>query len=263
MKTLGYFLCCLLWVAQSFASDGGVTSNGGDSVAAEFTKVGRHIVEILRTQVNAAVSSEQFAQAVSTTLVASKDRTILRGNEVDAINYPSERRIEVSRIRWLENKDLVRRRYVLVMHEYLGILGIDDSRYQISENLFEVPGVAKNSIRCAAFNDNVFGKSSDGPFVLELTNYGSLTITSIKDQKGRSLPFKNLGIGDVVVTGVIDPEAEGPTAMVAISLGFSVRMVQIPIGRLQPGRLTALKWDVASRGRTTEVTEIECTQINW
>lgn len=197
MKNVGLVLAFVCLSTNVMASDGGVTSNGGDSVAAEFTNIGRHVAEIIRTQINFPVSADQFLRAVSGTLVTSKNHTILRGNEVDAINYPTQRRIEVNRKRWLNNKDLTRSHYVLVAHEYFGILGVDDSRYQVSEKLFGIPGASRHTIRCKAFEDNALGAGSK--YFLEINDYEQKAMAVVKDTNGKISPLSYIGVGDTII----------------------------------------------------------------
>jgi hypothetical protein len=250
-----------LFFIQSLASaTGGVTSNGGDSIAAEFTKIARQITQVLRTHDNLPVSADAFEEAVARTWVVSKKNTFLHGIEMEAINYPTERRIEINRSRWLENKDSMKYRYVLVTHEYLGILGIDDSRYQISEKLFEIPGVARYTIRCNAFEDKVFNFNNDGDFFLELNIYDFKPIALVKNKQGNLLKWSSIGIGDAFITGSLERE---PTALVSINLGFFVRMVQLPIGRQLPGKFTALSWDVKTNANSSPILKINCQQFNW
>ncbi len=249
----------------SFADEGGVTSNGGDSIAAEFTKIGRQIILILRTQNGFPVTADQFTQAVGQTWVVSKERTLLHGQEMDAINYPSARRIEINRKRWVKNKDAIRSRYVLVAHEYFGILKVDDSRYQLSEKLFEIPGVAKHTIRCKSFADGVlnFGPT-DSNFFLELNTYDTLATALVKSDKGLPLYLSTVGVGDTMITGTLTEKANKTVkAIISINLGFSVRMVQVALGRTASGKFTGQRWDVKADAQLTPVTDVECEQTNW
>lgn len=61
---------------------------------------------------------------------------------------------------------------------------------------------------------------------------------------------------------VNEPQAQ-PTGMVAISLGFAIRVVQFPIGLPDPGSFKGKRWDVKGAGRDSEVIEIDCNQTNW
>ena len=246
---------------------GGVTSNGGDSVAAEFTKIGRQITEIIRTQKDFPVKASDFSRVIAGTWVVSKNRTVLNGQEVEAINTPRSRRIEINRKRWLENKDALRRRYVLVAHEYFGILGVDDSRYQISEKLFEIPGVARHTIRCKAFADGVLNFDPLGDeFFLEINTYDRQSIALIKNASGLPLPLRAAGIGETMMTGSLDlnPVTQNSVkALISVNLGFSIRMVQIQIDREITGRFTGQRWDLKADAQVSPITAVNCDQTNW
>lgn len=263
MKKFGFVLTLLAFCSCAFAREGGVTSGGGDSVSAEFTQIARFIAGVIRTQTTLPVSAAAFDAAINSTLVVSKRRTILNGNEMEAINYPSQHKIEVNRTRWLENKDAIQRRYVLVAHEYLGILGLDDKRYQISGKLFDVPGVAKNTIRCRAFDDDVMIGGHLGDYVLELNHYQSQTIALVKNTKGELPALSSIGVGSVAIGGTLDTIDGVPTALVAVSLGFSIRMLQIPVGRPNAGEFKSVSWDVKGAREATPIRKVACTQINW
>lgn len=246
---------------------GGVTSNGGDPVAAEFTMMARQIAEVLRNHDNFPVQAEAFALAIESTWVVSKHRTFLHGQEVDAINYPEERRIEINRSRWLENNTSVRSRYVLVAHEYFGVLGIDDSRYQYSERLFEIPGTALFTVRCRAFSDGVlnFGSESKEQF-LELSIYDSTTIAVVKNSEGEPPIFANRGVGETMITGSFDINEDGEdvlNAVITVNLGFFTRVVQVPISKDSQSKFRAKRWDIRKDAAVTSPEDVVCNQINW
>jgi hypothetical protein len=129
---------------------GGVTvGNGGDSVAQEFTQFGQDAVNYFSYAESMTLSPQQqtaFKVAVESTLVQTQDQLFLNGAEVDAINYPSEKRIEVSRSRWAQNIDSTgNKHFLLAVHEYLWISGVDDSDYKISNPLSTILLAAKSN----------------------------------------------------------------------------------------------------------------------
>lgn len=77
---------------------------------------------------------EDFNSAIERTSIYSVEKTVLNGNEVDAINYPTvvAPRILINRNRWLDERLSITMRALLVFHEYLSIAGYDDSSYRIS-----------------------------------------------------------------------------------------------------------------------------------
>jgi hypothetical protein len=113
--------------------------NGGDAVLQSFNLRGRQVGYYLQERPELAqkfgVNVSHFLETVKNTKLESKDRLYLNGIEVDAINYPKEGRIEVSRQRWLlrgssERAFLEERR--LSLHEFLWMSGVDDTDYKIS-----------------------------------------------------------------------------------------------------------------------------------
>lgn len=139
------FIFSLLIVAISYpalaAGGGGNTvGNGGDGVAEEFVVEGRQAINLL-----SCIKLELADMKIVLTMLGNVDLTEvnssqaplwLRGRQVDAINFPAEHKILVSRERWngllLDN---IATRVTLVLHEYLGVSGFDDSEYKISQRL--------------------------------------------------------------------------------------------------------------------------------
>lgn len=131
----------ILFIATSLSAfafeEGTDRGNGGDEYSKSFIEYGLDISEALGQNPIPGVDAKSLQQAVRNTFVNSQENLVLRGNEVDAINYPNPQnpRILVSRSGWDRLASTPHRRAFLVLHEYLGILGIDDSRYQISSLL--------------------------------------------------------------------------------------------------------------------------------
>ncbi len=84
-----------------------------------------------------AINIDTFSGAIANTTVYSEGRLMLDDQEVDAINYPSKRLIKVNRSRWMDlrGETATIARFNLVIHEYLGIMGIDDTQYRVSHDL--------------------------------------------------------------------------------------------------------------------------------
>jgi hypothetical protein len=114
------------------SSAGGIDAGGGDAYAAEFVGLAHQLVDMATELEHSPVDADQLKAAILETEIQTLDRVFLNGIEKDAINYPSRQLIELSRSRWDDIKDDVVRRYRLVLHEYLGILKINDEDYQIS-----------------------------------------------------------------------------------------------------------------------------------
>lgn len=138
MKTKLLLLILLLLTTATtvFASAGNELGNGGDLVAQEFIAAGRKLAEELRRKPDPRIpDAEKFAAAVEAVKVSTAESLTLHGNEVDAINFPQDQHIDVSRSRWRESTP--GKRASLVLHEYLGVMGVDDGHYQISGSYAE------------------------------------------------------------------------------------------------------------------------------
>lgn len=124
---------------------GGETGNGGDSIAIEFSSIAYTTLAMIQSNNNLfpEFKAVDLRQAIFQTELVTIDRLYLNGVEKDAINYPLGKKIEISRIRWNECGNDYVRKSSLVFHEYLGIMGVDDSGYNISERLFSSISVLK------------------------------------------------------------------------------------------------------------------------
>jgi|GEM_PF-4090839 len=117
--------------------------NGGDAMAAEFVSVADETVELLATLGSTDAQGfppgfdlVRFRKAVATSKVFTSEKTFLEGGtEVDALNYPDEGRIVLSRSRWKGVGYDLKTVRLLVIHEYLGLSRHDDSSYAISSYL--------------------------------------------------------------------------------------------------------------------------------
>ncbi len=112
---------------------GNTVANGGDVVASQFGKIAHVTITKAITgrfpKKNRQIITDLKA-AVLATRISTEEVLHLDSYEVDAINYPEENRIVVSRSRW---KELRRsEKELLVIHEYLWLAGYDDSSYQLS-----------------------------------------------------------------------------------------------------------------------------------
>ena len=137
-------LCLLLLAlghparANGSGSGGGVGhGGGGDEFALSFVSLGNAIVGFFENlelgRAFPEVKVDELRRAVAETRVESREVLLLRGAEVDAINYAADRLIQLSRKRWGEQRESdPSNLYPLVLHEYLGIMGVPDSNYEIS-----------------------------------------------------------------------------------------------------------------------------------
>lgn len=141
MKNL--MIACLVTLALtvgSIAKAGDWSSGGGDTTAQEFATLGYDIyryftwIDDQRRAEYGIRSLYSYQQTLQETKVRSEEHVFLDGKEVDAINTPDRKEIVVNRSRWsaIQNE---KDRAPLVLHEYLGILRVDDTHYQHSHLL--------------------------------------------------------------------------------------------------------------------------------
>jgi hypothetical protein len=125
-----------VWAASP--RDGIDRGNGGDEYSQEFVAIGYELVESLMKEPLAGVDAKMLLEAVEITKVKStSQRLVLRGQEVSAINDPrtAPPTILVNQGAWDRMATEAHKRVFLVLHEYLGIMGVDDSNYQVSLRL--------------------------------------------------------------------------------------------------------------------------------
>jgi hypothetical protein len=151
----------------AFAS-GRDVGNGGDSYSLQFVKIGHDLESWIAskkgaTDFPAELDEKSFVNTVNTTRVESTDEALsLNGIPKDAINYPAEKRIVFNRAAWDKLKTY-QQRASLVMHEYLGIMGLDDSSYRISSYFLSFKNAVIHPANCTMriTLDNVSNNVSD------------------------------------------------------------------------------------------------------
>ena len=123
--------------ADSGFDGGGQEGHGGDGDAADFVSVGRYLSFHLSDEDTGPIAGFdrlQFISAIEKTEIRSSETPLsLNGHWVDAINYPAEKRIIFYRGSWDQFDE--QRKETLVLHEYLSILGYDDTNYYYSANI--------------------------------------------------------------------------------------------------------------------------------
>jgi len=121
---------------SSVASATKIVGNGGDVFALEFVAVASDVYDYMVSTEAPAINLPALRQAILDTKIESTEESLsLNGVPKDAINYPSESRIIFNRLRWSEISETQKPAFVL--HEYLGILGVDDSSYKYSQPLLD------------------------------------------------------------------------------------------------------------------------------
>ncbi len=145
-----HILLFLITCVLTEHASAGQSGNGGDGFASEFVNTAKLSIEILKKIDTTSVKQfdlDKFTGAVVNTAVQSEESLFLKNQEVDAINYPKEKLIKMSRSRWRELRESTKTtaRFNLVIHEYLGIMKIDDSQYKVSNVLIKLMSVSNFS----------------------------------------------------------------------------------------------------------------------
>lgn len=135
-SALAVVLGCMLGNGLAYAGHG--SSGGGDAAEVEFEGIGQGIVSAMKEKDrNLGFDVDALKRAVEATQVNMLRHRIVRENvERDAVNFPTETRIDVNRNQWmtLDPSSKVR----LAFHEYLGIAGIETNVYSVSSRITTV-----------------------------------------------------------------------------------------------------------------------------
>lgn len=147
---------------------GGTVGNGGDTYAIQFVDMARKAHDELKKKGSSPIQLELFINTINTAVIESTDQQLyLNGAIKDAINYPAESKIIFNRKAW-QNAPNERTRLLFVLHEYLGLMGVDDSRYNVSSETLK--SIAQESLICRSVLENNQNQSEiSGKIVLELT----------------------------------------------------------------------------------------------
>ena len=129
-----------LFAGSVWAGGGGVIDSGGGSgLAAEFADLGYAAAATVDSIPQFPANSVQLLSTIKSTMVEFTHDLLTdpQGNAVDALNFPSQQHIKVNIERWQLLGEGSSSRTQLVVHEYLGILQIDDHGYIWSHQIVD------------------------------------------------------------------------------------------------------------------------------
>lgn len=228
-----------------FANAGGISSGGGDSIAAEFIRIAKNVSQMIEKNPVSGVDSTSFKSAILYTFVISKPRTFWNNTEVNAVNYPDIKRIEINQHRW--NKMNIREKYALVAHEYFGILKIDDKAYQISNTFFLEPGIISKKFICDALYD-IKGLENYKLIVEFFNNFVDVNIENFQGEMLQNEYAQAFGtIGAINNPNSVNLKKIKENLAYIFSLniaGLKTRIISIPINQPQ-GKFLASAVDIA------------------
>lgn len=235
------YIISLLIMTPSLAGadngEGGAVSGGGDAYSAQFTKIGYDVLQRLKFEPLDEVSNELLAATLITTRVTSQNKMILNGKEVDAINTPSQKLIQISRTRWDALNDKPKEKFILVAHEYFSVMGLEDSRYQISKKLFDNPGAAMVRYDCTPFPEIEYFNE----FHMTVYLYDSFVSTNFYFGK-KDTPVYDIKTLYTIAIDTVDKDSFPlkTSAVISIGWGLMTQMIALPFpdpdGTLKTGK---------------------------
>lgn len=145
----------LFYFSTAFA--GGEVGNGGQDVALEFATYGADVAnqltrnfhpgadvckdtlfsDLCALDVNRLMNTIQLARVISLPDLTQADPVSGRTLTYVALNFPQDQRILVSEAEWRKPEFCYVKKLPLVLHEYLGLLGIEIQNYRYSSLLSE------------------------------------------------------------------------------------------------------------------------------
>ncbi|QDK46216.1 hypothetical protein DOM22_14110 [Bdellovibrio sp. ZAP7] len=152
--------------SQSHATDI-ITRGSAAEYIEEFTDIGKSAAKLAGIVPGFPVNEAQFLEVVKTTTIEFTENKLIspQGIEVDALNYPAKKLIRVNWNRWFRYRWTMDNRTQLAIHEYLGILKVDDSKYSWSQYL--IKGGRLTSVTTCDYE--IEGQ----PYYLNFNNYGA------------------------------------------------------------------------------------------
>lgn len=136
MKLMHLVILILTWFQVGSArADGGINGGGGNSYAILVEQEISHLVDLMRNAPAGELHGIEWLSlqdaVTATRLEMTNGPLEIDGKPVEAINYPMEKRIvfSMSAIARIQGTKAFS---TLVLHEFLGVLRMDDSHYALS-----------------------------------------------------------------------------------------------------------------------------------
>jgi hypothetical protein len=190
---------------KASASLGTNSGGGGDHDGQAFTAIGRLVKDQLVEQKGSVkIDTEEFEKALQVVEVEFVNEPLfLNDVKKDAINYPKTNKIRVYKSAWDEMSLNAKR--ALVLHEYLGIMEIEDSTYGLSYKLLNLK---PEKFQCTVMMSN--NNSRDRAQLstrVDSTYDGGLKY----DSEAVKLSRERLVLGDEIVVVIWNLEKENKT----------------------------------------------------
>ena len=140
MKSLILTLALVWPLLGQAVMEGNEGGHGGDPYAIEFATIAQGLgAKLAKEEARDSAlfqkwhfTAANFAQTAKRVRITSDEgeSMMLRGQEVDAINFPDKNLIKVNRARWREHNLVARTK--LVLHEVFGIMGVERDQFDAS-----------------------------------------------------------------------------------------------------------------------------------
>ncbi len=160
MKTLIFLMLLPLYSFANFPDFRGTdVGRGGDSIALDFQSTARYDLAFIRQNpniFNGKVDINQLEKVIAAAKVEVQDQVFLGEVEKIAVNYSNPDRIVVGSKRWLQIPLNDPRKLTLVLHEYFGLMGLDDTSYELTELFLRAVNAHKSTTplyRCVLIKD--------------------------------------------------------------------------------------------------------------
>ena len=123
---------------NNFSYAGVGAGGGGDAVSQDFIRAGLAALSYVSNHPGTiSINLKSLAETVQKTSVESTNEELNLGSKhKSAINYPDSKQIIVSRVDWANLTENSKKS--LALHEYLGIMRVNDQNYQLSTQLLQL-----------------------------------------------------------------------------------------------------------------------------
>jgi hypothetical protein len=189
-----FALITSLMLSSSAHAKGVRDGGGGDAAEVEFSTIGKQLVTMLQAKGNVGFDLTALKSAVDATQISMLRHQLFdNGVERDAMNYPTEKQIEVNRAYWIGLQAVPK--VELAFHEYLGIAGIEHDVYTVSSTLVNLLGVdvitkmAAQALPNLNYHCVVERENADDARVRQACGEADLTTSAIYNPSNPAEPF--------------------------------------------------------------------------
>lgn len=144
--SLLFSLILLSSISEARITEGGWDSGGGSGFAAEFTSMGRDLGIKMESLKGFPATGAQFLDIVQKTKVEFTDVNL--GKE-GVKRFPEKRLLQISRKLWKGSENTLASKQLIVLHQYLLMMGLNDSDNYLSYFVLD-GGAAVRTYACSS-----------------------------------------------------------------------------------------------------------------